>query len=449
MTLWAEQELTGWGRFPQYQASVARPESRAEILQRSQEPVTAGLLAYGLGRSYGDAPLLDGGKVLRTERLDRILAWDDSTGWVRVEAGVTVEDLARTFAPRGWFPPVVPGTWFVTAAGALANDIHGKNHHVDGTWADHVRAVDLLLASGEVVRCGPDEKPEIFWATVGGLGLTGIILALDLKMARIPGPFIEMETVKVRDLDHFLQVSAESASYTHTVSWIDTTRRGKGMGRGHFMRGRWTAERPKPGGLGLPRVTFPLDAPNALLNRATVTLFNEAYFHRQIAAKVKAITPYEPFFFPLDAVSEWNRAYGPRGFMQYQLVVPHDPSARALRRVLEEVTASGMSSFLAVIKEFGPRTHPHLSFPMPGVTLAMDFPNYGAPVMQLFERLDRIVLEAGGRLYLGKDARLSRDTFRAMYPHWEAWRALRDQHDPQGKFRSSLGYRLGLCQERA
>ncbi|MBN2801317.1 MAG: FAD-binding oxidoreductase [Deltaproteobacteria bacterium] len=446
MSTWAEQSLHGWGHYPVHGALVARPESPAEVAQALREHQGRGLLAYGLGRSYGDAPLLEGGQVLRTERLDRMLSFDDSTGWARIEAGVTVEDLARTFAPRGWFPPVVPGTWYVTAAGALANDIHGKNHHLDGTWADHVRRVELLTASGEVVVCDAEREPDLFWATVGGLGLTGLILSMEVRMVPIPGPYIEVETVKVRDLDHFFQVSAESGGYSHTVSWIDTTTRGRGMGRGHFMRGRWTAERP-PAGLHLPRLTVPFDAPNALLNRATITLFNEAYYQRQRAARVRAITGYEPFFFPLDAVDGWNRAYGPRGFLQYQLVVPHDPERRAIRAVMEAVTRSGMASFLAVIKEFGDRIHPHLSFPRPGVTLAMDFPNRGRPLLDLFDRLDRIVLDAGGRLYLGKDARLSRDTFRAMYPEWEGWRALRDTWDPEGVFRSSLGRRLGLCKE--
>lgn len=444
MTRWARQELHGWGRVPRIDARVARPEERSELLRILAER-EGSLLAYGLGRSYGDAPLLTRGGVVRTERLDRMLGFDAETGWLRVEAGVTLQDIARTFAPRGWFPPVVPGTWFVTAAGALANDIHGKNHHVDGTWADHVRRVELLTADGIVVWCDADTEPELFWATVGGLGLTGLILSLEVRLVRIASPWLEVETLQVPDLDAFFVASAESAGFTHTVTWVDASKRGRHLGRGLVMRGRWTDRPPRRASrFADASAALPVDLPGRLLNRHTVSLFNAAFYRQKLRRRVVETQHYVPFFFPLDAVSDWNRAYGARGFYQYQLVVPPDPDHRAVRAALEAIAGSGMASFLAVIKEFGPDTHPWLSFPRPGTTLALDFPNVGPRLLELFTRLDRIVLDAGGRVYLGKDARLSRDTFRAMYADWEGWRAIRDRWDPTGVFRSDLAARLDL-----
>ncbi len=450
MQRWSEMELHGWGRYPRVRSECARLERRADVqaalADRDGQPV----LAHALGRSYGDVALLRGGRVLLTRRLDRMLDFDPKTGWLRCEAGVSIEDLIEVFLPRGWFPPVVPGTQFVTLGGAVANDIHGKNHHVDGTLCDHVRRIELLLASGEIVACAPGEP--LFDATVGGLGLTGLILTVDLKLCPVAGPWVEMESVRVENLDHFFEVSAESKSFTHTVSWIDCVTSGAGLGRGIFMRGRHAPEgvAGSDGVLGRfaaavsPLLDVPVDGPPWLMNGLTMRAFNEAYFHKQPKGVTAAVSHYEPFFFPLDFVRNWNRIYGRRGFLQYQLVVPPDPEHRAIRAVLEEITKAGMASFLAVIKEFGGAVHPGLSFPRPGVTLALDFPNHGAPLLALLDRLDAVVLEAGGRVYLGKDARLPRDRFRRMYPEWEAWKAVRDAHDPGRVFQSELGRRLGL-----
>lgn len=452
MERWAERELWGWGRFPRVTAECTRPERRAEVEAALAERDGRPLLAYGLGRSYGDVALIDHGRVLLTRRLDRMLDFDPETGWLRCEAGVSLQDIIQTFEPRGWFPAVVPGTWFVTVAGALANDIHGKSHHVDGTFADHVRRVELLTASGEVVVCDAEHEPELFEATRGGLGLTGVILSLELRLRRVAGPWIEMESVRFENLDHFFEVSAESATFSHTVSWIDCVATGKGLGRGIMMRGRHAPASTvaAPGALGKviekvsPLLEVPVDGPDWLLNKATIRLFNEAYFRKHPRGTRHAIVHYEPFFFPLDFVRDWNRIYGQRGFLQYQLVVPPDPQHRAIRHVLEEITRTGMGSFLAVIKEFGDVVHGGLSFPRPGVTLALDFPNYGAPLFELLDRLDAIVVEAGGRVYLAKDARLPRDVFRRMYPEWQAWKAVRDRWDPDHVFQSEMSRRLGL-----
>lgn len=453
MDRWAEQTLWGWGRHPRLPAQVARPERIAEVTAALNDRQGQPLLAHGLGRSYGDAALIENGRVVLTRRLDRMLDFDPQTGWLKCEAGVSILDLVKTFLPRGFFPPVVPGTQFVTLGGAIANDIHGKNHHCDGTICDHIRRIELLTASGEIVACGPDLEPELYWATVGGLGLTGVILTVEIKLAAVHGPYIDGESIRVENLDEFFAVSAESGDFSHTVTWIDCVTRGKSMGRGIFMRGRHAGPDVDPPSDVMGKVTaglsplldVPVDGPGWLLNKASIKLFNTAYFHKQPKGRTAGIQHYEPFFFPLDFVRNWNRIYGARGFLQYQLVVPPDPDQRAIRAVLDAITASGMGSFLAVIKEFGDAVHGGLSFPQPGVTLALDFANYGAPLYDLLDRLDDIVADAGGRVYLGKDARLGRDHFRRMYPEWAAWKAVRDRWDPDNVFQSTLGQRLGLC----
>lgn len=445
------ERLEGWGRHPRLYAESHLIQERAHaapllLALRERGPA----LAYGLGRSYGDAALTCEGIALKTRPLNRVLSFDPETGWIKVEAGVSIADLIQRYLPLGYFPPVVPGTQFVTIGGAIANDIHGKNHHLDGTIADHIRSVELLLASGEVVHCDATTRSELFWATVGGLGLTGLILSVELRLTSVGGPGIEMESIQVRDLDHFFEVSADSKGFTHTVSWIDCSKRGAGMGRGIYMRGRHSDAPPKPRLLGKiagaisPLMRVPFSMPNLMLNPLTVRAFNELYFRKHPAGSLEQITHYEPFFFPLDFVKRWNLIYGRRGFLQYQLVVPKSPNHRAIREILTAISEAGMGSFLAVIKEFGDRQHPHLSFPMPGVTLALDFPNYGPELLALLSRLDRVVIEAGGRVYLGKDARLPREHFVEMYPAWEEWRAQKMRWDPEQRFRSSLSERLGL-----
>lgn len=457
MAEWTRKELAGWGRVPVVPADAARLESRADATRAlaKARDLHIPMLAYGLGRSYGDAALVKDGRVVVTRRLDRLLDFDPTTGWLRAEAGVSIEDLLTTLVPRGFFPPVTPGTKFVTLGGALACDVHGKNHHQDGCISNHIRAFDLLLASGEIIRVTRENEPDIFRATAGGMGLTGLILAVEIKMTPIANPLITMESVRVENLDDFFRVSSESGDFTHTVSWIDCLASGRKLGRGIFMRGRHApAGTPVPGGFGArlgalkdavaPYLTVPFNAPNVLLNQATIGAFNEAYFRRHRPGSVSNVSHFEPFFYPLDAVSHWNRIYGRRGFYQYQNVLPHDPDQRAIRAVLEAIAGSGMASFLAVIKEFGTTDNGGLSFPRPGVTLALDFPNHGDALEKLFERLDAITLEAGGRVYLAKDARLPRATFRRMYPGWEAWKATRDRLDPHHLFQSELGRRLGL-----
>lgn len=451
MADWVKRDMEGWGRWPVISAEVARPETRADMVKAVGDSQGDGLLAYGLGRSYGDTAL-HSGHVVMTTRLDRFLAFDPATGWLKAEAGVSLEEVLRVFVPRGFFLPITPGTKFVTLGGALACDVHGKNHHVDGSFSNHVRSFELLTASGEVLEVRKETHPELWKATVGGLGLTGVVLSVELRLTPVAGPWIEMESVRVEDLDHFFAVSAESTAFTHTVGWIDCVTTGKAMGRGIFMRGRHAPQGIEAKKSLLGRVVdaadrlldVPIDGPGWLLNQATVKAFNEVYFRKHPRGQKNSIVHYEPFFYPLDAVRHWNRIYGKRGFLQYQMVLPKTPDQRPLREILGAITRSGFGSFLAVIKEFGPTDNGWLSFPTPGVTLALDFPNHGAPLLELLERLDAITVEAGGRVYLGKDARVSRESFQRMYPEWEAWKAARDAVDPKGVFRSTMGERLGL-----
>ncbi|RVU48560.1 FAD-binding oxidoreductase [Lujinxingia sediminis] len=450
-TSWASKPLAGWGRYPIVEALCARPESQSQTLNAFNEREGDAVLAHGFGRSYGDAALLSQGRVVLTRRLKKMLAFDETSGVLRVEAGVTIGELIEVFLPRGWFVPVVPGTQFVSVGGAIGCNIHGKNHGHAGCFGDHVLSMEVLLASGEVVRCSRAQHDDLFWATIGGMGLTGIILSAEIQLQAVESGAIEMESIRFNNLDEFFQISEESTDYFHTVSWIDCVKGGSQMGRGIFMRGRHaSAEQAATLSEGpLERVVElvqrALDGrafeSNLLLNRATIRLFNEAYYHKHPAGELHSVVGYEPFFFPLDAVENWNYVYGKRGFLQYQMVVPE---REAVRDILKVISESKMASFLAVIKEFGDQDHGGLSFPCGGTTLALDFPNFGEPLLAMMERLDALVAEVGGRIYLGKDARLSAEMFRRMYPTWEAWREVRDRWDPQGVFQSDLSRRLGL-----
>ena len=453
MPTWASKELEGWGRFPVIRTQCTRPERREEAVEALEARGDGPVIPFGLGRSYGDAALLRQGRVILTRRLDCMLDFDPETGWLRCEAGVSIEDLVDTFLPRGFFPPVVPGTKFVTVGGALASDIHGKNHHVDGTFADHVRRVELLTGTGEIVTCDATQNSDLFWATVGGQGLTGLILAMDVQLTPVESPFIELETVRANNLDEFFEVSGESGAFTHLVSWIDNARTGHAMGRSVVMRGRHARANktldPDPIGtiasLLEPIADVGFLENNLLLNRATIQLFNEAWFRKTPAGTSSAVVDIDTFFFPLDVVRNWNKVYGSRGFLQYQFVVPSDPEQRAVRQILELFARRGFISFLSVIKEFGDNAHPWLSFPRPGVTVAMDIPHHGPELLEAMEQADDIVADAGGRIYLGKDARLGRAHFERMYPDHEEWKAVKEKWDPDDVFQSELGLRLGLC----
>ncbi|MFI4998788.1 MAG: FAD-dependent oxidoreductase [Reyranellales bacterium] len=414
--------VSSWGRLG------ALPHDVVELNER--DGVAAALaghrpgIAYGMGRSYGDACLNPDGALWSTAGLDRFIAFDESAGRIVCEAGVLLRDIQRLAIPRGWSLPVLPGTQLVTVGGAIANDVHGKNHHLMGTFGEHVRALRLVRTDGETIDCGPELRPEWFAATVAGLGLTGVITQAELQLRPTAGPWLEAETVAYEGLDRFFTLSEESeAAWEHTVSWIDCA--SPGDLRGLFMRANPAAQKDGPPWRERRR-TMPVTPPVSLVNPLTLRPFNALYFALNKRRAGRRIVHYEPFLYPLDSVLEWNRMYGPRGFFQYQSVVPGVAAGPATQEMLDAIARSGEGSFLAVLKTFGERKPAGLmSFPQAGVTLALDFRNSRA-APALFERLDAIVRAAGGRIYLAKDARMPRALFEATYPHVAEFTRFRD-----------------------
>jgi len=396
------------------------------------------VLAHGLGRSYGDSCLNVGAGLVRTTSLDRLLAFDTARGVLRAEAGLTLDALHRLTVPRGWFVAVTPGTRFVTLGGAVANDVHGKNHHVAGSFGCHVRRLALRRSDGTVLECGPDTETALFAATVGGLGLTGLIEWVELALAPLPSSDVEVENLRFDRLEAFFDLSEDSKDWPYTVAWVDGLAGGEHLGRGIFSRGRPAATGPlDPEPPGKTR-TMPATAPNGLINGLSVRAFNALYYRRP-GATYKGRTHFQPFFYPLDGIQQWNRMYGSAGFYQYQCIVPPDTARTAVPALLRRVSAAGSASFLAVLKNFGDRPSPGLlSFPTVGTTLALDFPNRGPRTLALMKALDEVVRECGGRLYPAKDARMSAAMFRAGYPTWAAFK---DYIDPA--FASDLWRRVG------
>lgn len=409
-----------WGRYPRLRQEAVHLRWRDEPLPLAGHEGRR-VLPYGNGRSYGDSCLNEGGVLLDGRGLDRLIAFDPATGVLRCEAGVLFAAILELVVPQGWFIPATPGTQLLTVGGAIANDVHGKGHHRDGTFGSRVRCFELLRSDGARLLCSPAENPDWFAATIGGLGLTGVILWAEVQLKRIANPFIDSETIRCRSLDEFLAVSGESdRDYEYTVAWIDCVARGRALGRGLFMRGNHApalcGARPRAPG----RRSFPVEPPVSLVNGLSLRAFNFLYYHRQLRPRERSVVHYAPFFYPLDAIDRWNRMYGPRGFLQYQCAVPWGPGEAAMREILERIAASGLGSFLGVVKVFGARRSPGLlSFPRPGITLALDFPNRGPKTFALLERLDEVTRQAGGAVYPAKDARMSPESFRAYYPQWE------------------------------
>lgn len=437
----AAEDVAGWGRHPVMPGRVRRPEDLT--LPEDGEP----LVPRGLGRAYGDAalPATAGGLVLESTRADRIRSFEPATGRLHCEAGLSLAEILRLFVPRGWFPPVTPGTKFVTVGACVACDVHGKNHHRDGSFANFVDRITLRTAAGRLVECGPDRERELFLATVGGMGLTGLIVDVTLRLRRVESPWIVLETQGVAGLDAMLEGLRLSATHwPYTVGWIDCLARGRDVGRGILMRGRHATQ--VEAGTRRARTALPLrvpfDAPEWLLNPLFMRWFNRLYAWSHGSALKRRIVSYDAFFYPLDAVGQWNRLYGRRGFLQYQCVLPRAAGPGPVAALLERLAAAGAASFLAVIKDCGPASDAYLSFPMEGTTLALDLPNRGAVTEALVHDLNATVIEHGGRVYLAKDAVTRAEDFARMMPRLAEWRAVRDRWDPGHRFRSALSVRL-------
>ena len=446
------QALTGWGRIAPTRARVVEASEADQIAALLAEAPDRGAIARGLGRSYNNAAQNDGGLVILTTRLNRIAGIDKAGGEVVCEAGVSLEQLMIAALPYGWFVPVSPGTRQVTIGGAIAADVHGKNHHRAGSFALHVRWFDLVLPSGKQVHVTREADPELFWATAGGMGLTGIILRAAIQLTPVETARVRVDTVRAPDLDEAMACLTEADSrYGYTVAWLDCLARGKHLGRAVVTSGDFASRADLPAGQQRDPLAFrptallraPRSCPPGLMNRYTIALFNEAWYRKAPRRRDGEIQTIGAFFHPLDGIRGWNAVYGPRGFRQYQFVVPFG-AEQTLRRSLELISRAGAPSFVTVLKRFGPADDGYLSFPIPGWTLALDFPAGTPGLAGLLDRLDENVIAAGGRVYLAKDSRVSPAAIEAMYPRLAEFRAVRADVDPDGLLVSDLSRRLGL-----
>jgi FAD/FMN-containing dehydrogenase len=429
-------DLTSWGRLGSWSHNV-QPLYEQDAVA-SQLAQGAPGIAYGMGRSYGDVCLNPRGTSWNTRQLDRFMHFDSERGLLQCEAGVLLKDIQELAVPRGWMLPVTPGTQFVTLGGAVANDVHGKNHHGFGSFGDHVQGLTLVRSDGEVIDCGPDQASDWYAATIGGMGLTGIITRVTLALRPVAGPWLNVESLPYGSLEQFFELADDSErDWEYTVSWIDCQfRRGR---RGIFFRANHAPA--EVDGRYTPRhLRLPLTPPVSLVNGWSLRAFNAAYYYRNKSRAGARVDHYQPFFYPLDGVAQWNRMYGPRGFYQYQCVIPPAHRQDAVEQMLDEISRSGTGSFLAVLKTFGQRSaRGLLSFPQPGVTLALDFPNRGDATLSLMSRLDAIVTAAGGRLYAAKDARMPQEMYQAGYPMLEKFIPFRDPGMSSALSRRLLG----------
>ena len=437
------EQTAGWGLYPVVEALVERSRTPQELRRAVQGD--APLLAQGNRRSYGDACLAP--RVVSTLGMDNLLEFDPDRGLLRAEAGASLDKIIRFILPRGYFLPVTPGTKFPTLGGCIAADVHGKNHHSEGSIANFVEELEMVLADGSWLRCSRAEHPDLFWATLGGMGLTGLVYAATLRLKKVDSAYIATRSIKTRNFSEACRVFAETAEdYVYSVAWIDCLARGRALGRSIVILGDHA---PAPRGRERFRLhsaaqrPVPFFLPEFVLNGWSMRAFNAAYYRRQFRRQKDALVHYNPFFYPLDAVAHWNRVYGRRGFLQYQFAVPFDGGEAFMHSVLERVAARGTASFLAVLKTFGPQEG-LLSFPLPGYTLALDLPLSDRGLVPILHGLNREVAEAGGRVYLAKDAILSATDFARMYPGLDEFRRIKRQYDPEGLFRSRQSDRLGI-----
>ena len=415
-----------WGRYPHYGAKIV-PMHWQQDFPGNISGLHNGVLPVGMGRSYGDSCLLKDGNLVLTTGMNRLLGFNPETGILTAEAGATLAQILDFAVPRGFFLPVTPGTKYVTLGGAIANDIHGKNHHVAGTFGSHVTRFELVRSDGSRRVCTPTNDPDWFAATIGGLGLTGMMTWAEVRLKPIVSRMIDYEGIQFHGVDEFLSLTEQYQNIEYTVSWIDCASTGKNFARGIFMLGDHSKV---PGELTPspePKLVFPFEAPGFALNHTTVSMFNNVFFHKQMKPRVQALQDYEPFFYPLDKVLHWNRMYGKSGLLQFQYAIPWEHAREGTIAILTEVAKSGLASFLAVLKAFGDVPSPGLlSFPQPGITLALDFPIKPGVTFPLFERLADMTREFGGRLYPAKDAAMTATQFQTFYPQWEQLARFRD-----------------------
>ena len=430
--------LEGWGRYPTIEADQISFDEEQQLIPYLQD--NEELLAYGLGRSYGDSALHE--RVIAFRRFCRFIDFDSTSGVLVCEAGVSLSDIIDAFLPRGWFLSITPGTKYITLGGAVACDVHGKNHHVKGAFSESVLWFDLMLPSGEKLRCSREENLELFLATCGGMGLTGLISHVAIRLQKVTSAYFRQKIFKTKNLKETFESFTANAGEPYFVAWFDCLATGEKLGRSLLITGRWHEDEK----LNLKKkktISVPFDSPSFLLNRFSVSLFNYAYYERVQSRKTESIVSYDTFFYPLDFIDKWNRLYGKNGFTQYQFVLPAEASYDGLKIIMEKIANCGMGSFLVVLKLLGKENDNYLSFPMEGVTLAIDF-KMQPGLLEFLDELDRIVLDHGGRLYLAKDARQSADTFSSSYPKLDAFRAVREKYGLREKFNSVQSRRLEI-----
>ncbi len=429
-------KIHGWGGYPITEASVVMPLSLSACKDYLQSP----LIPRGMGRSYGDSA--NASTVLQSTYLDHFIAFDLTSGQITLEAGVIIRDLLKVIVPKGWFIPVTPGTSYVTVGGAIASDVHGKNHHVAGTFGQHVQSMRLLLGTGEIVTTSLTENPDLFHATCGGMGLTGVILTATIQLMPIQSAEITQTTIKTSCLEEACEAFEENSQATYSLAWIDCLKTGKDLGRSvlrlgeHANSGGQTIKLKEP-------VPVPFHAPSFLLNKTTVSAFNAIYFYKA-SERINENVSMLPFFYPLDVMGGWNKLYGKAGFVQYQFALPKADGVTNMRRILQRIAESGAGSFLAVLKHFGEANDNFLSFPMAGYTLALDFKLTNMTI-NLLKSLDDMVIGMGGRLYLTKDALMTERAFKKTYPRWQEFESVRHKYGAIGKFSSIQSQRLGLA----
>ncbi len=416
-----KSSVDSWGRYPRLVPKSVLHPSRVDDIRI--DAGTNHTLAYGKGRSYGDVCLNEGGTIIRMDSCANVIHFDTHEGWIRAESGITLAAILRTIIPQGWFLPVTPGTKFVTLGGALANDVHGKNHHGAGTIGNFIRAFGLLRSDGSHVVCSAAENINLYRATIGGMGLTGIVTWVELALTPIVCDTVEAETVKVGSLSEALDVGVESDSqWEYTVTWVDVTAPQKSLGRGIVSRGRFSGTPGLPPSIedSKPLLNVPFEAPNWLLSKPTISLFNRLWYAKQMRKLNSGAMTVDAFFYPLDGVGNWNLLYGSRGMLQYQCVVPHDGGIDVLSKIIAILQKADVASFLAVVKTFGDKPSPGImSFPRKGITLSLDMPNTGKRLFDALDRCDELVYANGGRVYAAKDARVRGEMFRLMYPEIE------------------------------
>ncbi|MGN6439827.1 MAG: FAD-binding protein [Agriterribacter sp.] len=440
-----KEVLAGWGNYPTVESLVSRPRDEKEW----QEVVRNGaLIPRGLGRSYGDQAINANKHVAVSTRMNHFLAWDEQQGILECEAGASLEEIITTFAPRGWLPMICPGTKFVTIGGAIANDIHGKAHHADGSFINCVVSFTILLADGSIATASREQNSDLFVANFGGLGLLGVILTAKIRLRKIETTYFRQQSIKVNNLEEMLAALEKHQHYNYSVAWVDPLAKGKKLGSGVLTVGDAAALKDLPPALQkeplkvhrISALTVPFFLPAFVLNNFTVRILNRLIGFVQNSPK--EFVHYEKFFFPLDMINNWNKGYGKRGFIQYQFVIPEKGGEKVLREIMEMIASSGCTPFLNVFKKMG-EGQGILSFPFAGYTLAIDFP-VTKGLKTFTEKLDQKVLEAGGRLYLGKDSMMSKEMFQKMYPQYSEWLSIKRKYDRDNKFTSDIATRLGL-----